>query len=241
MCSFYYPGNPRMLYWSPATIRRAGLCGDHFTDESFFNSTRQRLLRSALPKPFYLDNKNIRSTESQDKNLTHDDLLRIFDGLDVDVSDQAAPVPIDLPDEKLERREDLKIKYPFEDVAAPDLAEDEQDSSSFASVAVKGEPLDETEPDDDDESMSMSSVDTDIKFETIEQPDEDSVLDDHTLSNGYLDSDPTGDIRGILKLEQEKIELCKTIKQFSTMLKNARLQKAKLRSQLLAYRELKMH
>ncbi|XP_012286550.1 uncharacterized protein LOC105703047 [Orussus abietinus] len=55
-------GNPRVRTWSGTTIRRAGLCGDHFTAESFTDGTRKRLKRYAVPIPYTLTNsKNFQS------------------------------------------------------------------------------------------------------------------------------------------------------------------------------------
>jgi hypothetical protein len=45
-------GNNKLENWSATSIRCAGLCEDHFPQESFTNSATRRLKRDAVPIPF---------------------------------------------------------------------------------------------------------------------------------------------------------------------------------------------
>ncbi|XP_012288762.1 uncharacterized protein LOC105704268 isoform X2 [Orussus abietinus] len=42
-------GNPQLNNWSASTLRRSGICGDHFTGDSFITQDRTRLKRNAIP------------------------------------------------------------------------------------------------------------------------------------------------------------------------------------------------
>ncbi|KYN10027.1 hypothetical protein ALC57_17842, partial [Trachymyrmex cornetzi] len=44
--------NTNLKNWSPSSLRRAGVCEDHFTPESFANITTKKLKRDALPIPY---------------------------------------------------------------------------------------------------------------------------------------------------------------------------------------------
>ncbi|XP_024891977.1 uncharacterized protein LOC112467531 [Temnothorax curvispinosus] len=65
-------GNTKLEKFSPATLRSASLCEDHFTAKCFTNATKERLIRNAIPIPyndtgssanytaaFSLDNENV--------------------------------------------------------------------------------------------------------------------------------------------------------------------------------------
>lgn len=45
-------GNAKLEKWSANSLRRAGLCQEHFTADSFLNESCKRLKRNALPIPY---------------------------------------------------------------------------------------------------------------------------------------------------------------------------------------------
>lgn len=45
-------GNPHLEKWSATSLRRAGLCADHFSDNSFNKEGKKKLKRGSVPFPF---------------------------------------------------------------------------------------------------------------------------------------------------------------------------------------------
>lgn len=67
-----YSGNRNLETWSATTVRRAGLCENHFTPESFNpKSARKALKRDALPIPYdsIVAEKSSNESEEKRKNL----------------------------------------------------------------------------------------------------------------------------------------------------------------------------
>lgn len=59
-------GNTKLQKWSLSSIRRAGLCEDHFPKDSFTNSAKKSLKRSAISIPFTeTSNINIENNEEE--------------------------------------------------------------------------------------------------------------------------------------------------------------------------------
>lgn len=52
-------GNTELEKWSASSLRRAGLCEDHFPQDSFTNSAIKGLKRDAVPIPFECHNINV--------------------------------------------------------------------------------------------------------------------------------------------------------------------------------------
>lgn len=45
-------GNTKLEKWSPSSVRRAGLCEDHFHEDCFTNTAKKDLKRKSVPIPF---------------------------------------------------------------------------------------------------------------------------------------------------------------------------------------------
>jgi len=63
-----FTGNTKLEKWSPSSIRRAGLCEDHFPEDSF--TATKSLKRNAVPIPFNqvtASNKNIQNDENKEE------------------------------------------------------------------------------------------------------------------------------------------------------------------------------
>lgn len=56
-------GNTKLEKWSPSSIRRAGLCEDHFHEDCFTNTAKKNLKRKSVPIPFNENvfNKNVQN------------------------------------------------------------------------------------------------------------------------------------------------------------------------------------
>ncbi|XP_043273794.1 uncharacterized protein [Venturia canescens] len=89
-------GNPKILHWKWATIQRAGLCRNHFKPEDFFNDSRQKLLPSAVPIPFYMHEEPLKNNTYV--NLMQDDSLNNleFSNVEIEISpcSQDKPRPL---------------------------------------------------------------------------------------------------------------------------------------------------
>jgi len=72
-CIFYFItliGNTNLKTWSSTSLRRAGLCEDHFTSDSFNpKSVTKRLKTDAVPIPFDLSVSQNNSNESDRKRI----------------------------------------------------------------------------------------------------------------------------------------------------------------------------
>jgi len=55
-------GNTKLEKWSASSLRRAGLCEDHFSEESFTNT--RGLKRNAMPIPFKSCNMNVSNEDN---------------------------------------------------------------------------------------------------------------------------------------------------------------------------------
>jgi len=58
-------GNTQLEKWSTSSIRRAGLCVDHFTENSFKGEGKKLLKRGLVPIPF----KNIILSKENNKDV----------------------------------------------------------------------------------------------------------------------------------------------------------------------------
>ena len=219
-----------MIYWSESTLRSSGLCSDHFTDDMFLNKSQQRLARHAIPKPFLLDENG---DEFKFMKLV---VSKFYVEPQMDKLKDPESILIDLPDLKVNNREELTIKYPFEDTEIEISDDDEATKySSFVSVMLKSEPTDLPNT-SDSERLSMTSGMMDIKDEVIEDIEEDplheescfsdvEILDEHVEEIEQID-----DIRKLIVQKEQKLQLYRTIKRFSDKLKNDKVRKNKLHS-----------
>ena len=120
----------------------------------FLHVSRQRLVRYAIPKPYLIEK-------------------------DVDVNKINNSILIDLPDEEVNNRNEITIKYPFEDteISISDGYEEAMEYPSFASVMIQSESIDLPKNRDSDR-LSMTSDMIDIKDEIIEDIEEDPLYAD---------------------------------------------------------------
>lgn len=67
-------GNTSLEKWSPSSLRRAGLCEDHFSEDDFVTGKEKRLKRKAIPTPFaghlLLENEAIPARLNEIKTIT---------------------------------------------------------------------------------------------------------------------------------------------------------------------------
>lgn len=52
ICRIFVTGNTKLKKLSSSTIRKLGLCEDHFFTSSFVNAKKERLRRDAVPIPY---------------------------------------------------------------------------------------------------------------------------------------------------------------------------------------------
>ena len=65
MCVDSVSGNIALEKWSATSIRRAGVCADHFSEDCFKGQSKKSLKRGSVPLPF----RNIASSKESSKNI----------------------------------------------------------------------------------------------------------------------------------------------------------------------------
>ncbi|XP_043283657.1 uncharacterized protein [Venturia canescens] len=61
-------GNFRLRTWAATSLRKAGLCGDHFDERSFTNATRKALRRNVVPRHYTEDFKYRQASRENQEN-----------------------------------------------------------------------------------------------------------------------------------------------------------------------------
>jgi len=73
-----FTGNTKLEKWSPSSIRRAGLCEDHFPEDCF--TATKSLKRNAVPIPFdevIASDKNIQNDNNKEEQREQREIIQM--------------------------------------------------------------------------------------------------------------------------------------------------------------------